>query len=212
VLDLKFSHRFGLVSGGGYELWGLDQAYIRIGADYGITNRLMVGLGRSSFEKTYDGYFKYKILRQSTGAVKMPVTLSLFSSIALKTLKQNDPSKTDYFSSRLTYAYQLIVGRKFTEGFSLQLMPSLVHRNWVETTAEKNDVFAIGIAARQKVSKRVAFTAEYYYVLPNQIAQGYYNPLSVGIDIETGGHVFQLHFTNSTSVIEKGFITETTGD
>jgi hypothetical protein len=212
VLDLKFSHRFGLISGGAYELWGLDQAYIRIGADYGITDRLMVGFGRSSFEKTYDGFFKYKILRQSKGKVKMPVTMSLFSSIACKTLKQTNPDKTDYFSSRLTYSYQLIIGRKFSQAFSLQLMPSFIHRNWVETMEEKNDVLAFGIAVRQKVSKRMAITGEYYYVLPNQIAPDYYNSLSLGIDIETGGHVFQLHLSNSTSMIEKGFITETTGD
>jgi hypothetical protein len=212
VLDLKFSHRFGLISGGAYELWGLDQAYIRIGADYGITDWLMVGFGRSSFEKTYDGFFKAKILRQSKGKVNIPLTMSLFSSIACKTLKQNNPDKTDYFSSRLTYTYQLILGRKFSEGFSLQVMPSFIHRNWVETSEEKNDVLAFGIAARQKVSKRMAITGEYYYVLPDQIAPEYMNSLSLGVDIETGGHVFQLHLSNSTSMIEKGFITETTGD
>lgn len=211
VLDLKFSHRFGLVSGGAYELWGLDQAYIRIGADYGITDWLMVGIGRSSFEKTYDGFFKCKILRQSKGKVNMPLTLSLFSSMTVKTLEQNNPDMTDYFSSRLTYTYQLILGRKFSEGFSLQLMPTLIHRNWVETVEEKNDVIAFGIAARQKVSKRVAITGEYYYVLPNQLAPDYYQSLSLGVDIETGGHVFQLHVSNSTSMIEKGFIAETTG-
>jgi hypothetical protein len=211
VLDLKFSHRFGLVSGGAYELWGLDQAYIRIGADYGLTNRLMIGMGRSNYQKTYDGFVKYKILRQSKGKVKMPLTLSFFSSVALKTLKQTDPEKTDYFSSRLYYSSQVIVGRKFSEGTSVQLMPSYVHRNLVQTNEEENDVFAIGMAARQKLNKRMAITGEYYYVLPDQLAEGNYNSLSLGIDLETGGHVFQLHFSNSTSIIEKGFIAETTG-
>ena len=212
VLDIKISHRFGFLNGGFYELFGLDNASIRIGGDYGITNWLMVGAGRSSFEKIYDGFVKVKFLRQSTGKVKMPITLAGFASGAITTLKWQDPDRENYFSSRMFYTFQLIMGRKYSDGFSLQVMPTLVHRNLVKMSTEANDVFSIGVAARQKITKRLALTAEYFYVLPDQLAPGFRDSFSVGIDLETGGHVFQLHFTNSTSMVEKGYIAETVGD
>jgi hypothetical protein len=212
VLDLKISHRFGFINGGISELFGLDQASIRIGFDYGLSDRLMIGVGRSSFEKTYDGFYKLKILRQSTGVKNMPITMSLFSSIAIKTTRFPDPDRENYFSSRLYYVSQLLIGRKFTESFSLQLIPGIVHRNLIKTSAEKNDVFHLGMGGRLKLSKRTSFNVEYIYVLPDQLAPGFQPSLSLGFDIETGGHVFQLHFTNSTSMIEKGFISETTGN
>lgn len=212
VLDIKISHRFGFLSGGLYELFGLDGASIRIGGDYGITDNLTVGFGRSSFEKTLDGFLKYRFLRQSTGKKKMPVTAALFASSAIKTVRWQNPDRENYFSSRMYYTYQLIVGRKFNKSFSLQLSPTVVHRNLVRTSLEKNDVYALGAATRIKLTKRMAINAEYIYVFENQLAPGYRNSFSLGFDIETGGHVFQLHFTNSTSMIEKGFITETVGD
>ncbi len=212
VLDIKISHRFGMLNQGAYDLFGLDNATIRIGADYGISDRLTIGAGRSSFQKTYDGFVKFKLLRQSTGKRAMPFTVAAFASTAIQTMKWQDPDRENFFSSRLYYAGQLIIGRKFSEAFSLQLSPTVVHRNLVRTSTEENDVFALGIAGRIKLSKRIALNGEYIYLLPDQLADGYRPSLSVGFDIETGGHVFQLHFTNSTSMIEKGFITETSGD
>lgn len=212
VMDLKISHRFGFVSGGIQELFGLDGAMVRIGADFGVTERLTAGFGRNSFEKTFDGFLKYKFLRQSSGAKNMPVTAALLSSMAIKTIPWRYPDRDNYFSSRLYYTFQLIVGRKFSENFSIQVSPTLVHRNLVATLEESNDVFALGVAARQKLTKRLAVNVEYIYVLPDQLDPRYTNSLSIGFDIETGGHVFQLHFTNSTSMVPKGYITETTGD
>lgn len=212
VFDFKISHRFGFINGGIQELFGLDASTIRIGGDYGITNRLMVGFGRSSYEKTYDVFGKYKLLRQSSGKKNMPLTAAIFASAAIKTIPFADQERENYFSSRLYYTWQLILGRKFSEGFSLQLSPTVVHRNLTASAAEKNDVYALAGAGRIKLSKRLALNAEYIYVLPDQIASRYRNSLSLGFDIETGGHVFQLHFTNSTSMIEKGFITESTGN
>lgn len=212
VLDFKIGHRFGFISGGLQEFFGLDGATIRIGGDYGITDRLGIGIGRSSFEKTYDGFIKYKLLRQSTGAKKMPITVAVLATAAIKTIPFRDPDRENLFSSRLYYTWQLILGRKFSENFSLQLSPTVVHRNLVRTNLESNDVYAIALAARQKLTKRVAINVEYVYVLPDQLAPGFRDGLSIGFDIETGGHVFQLHFTNSTSMIEKGFIAETTGN
>lgn len=211
VLDVKISHRFGKVNGGGYELFGLDNATMRMGADYGITNRLMVGIGRSTFEKTYDAFFKLKILRQSTGKKKMPITLSYVPTVAYKSLKFEDPDRQNYETSRFYFTHQLIIGRKFSEGTSFQLMPTFTHRNLVKFGDESNDLFALGIGGRQKISKRVSINAEYYYQHPDYKLRGTTNSFSIGFDIETGGHVFQLHFTNSQGMSERTFVTETTG-
>ena len=212
VLDIKISHRLGLVSGGVSEMWGLDQASIRLGADYGITEKLMVGFGRSSFEKTFDGFIKYKFLRQSTGAKEMPVTLIGLSSMAVKSNAWPEPDRENFFSSRLYYSYQLIIGRKISKSFSMQLVPSMVHRNLVENNDVEHDVYALGGGARIKLSNRMTLNAEYIYVLPDQLADPFLNSASIGLDIETGGHVFQLHFTNSSHMNTKGVITETVDD
>jgi hypothetical protein len=134
----------------------------------------------------------------------------------MTTLKQTDlpwydPARQDYFTHRLAYTFQLIIGRKFNERVTLQLNPGVVHRNLVGRADEPNDVIHISGAGRFKLTKRVAINAEYFHVLPNQLADGTTNSLSLGFDIETGGHVFQLHFTNSTGMFERAFITETTG-
>lgn len=209
VLDIKISHRFGTLNRGAYELFGLDNATIRIGGDYGLTDRVTIGLGRSSFQKTYDGFAKYTFLRQSSGAKVMPVTAALFASTAVQTMRWPNPDRENYFSSRMYYTFQLILGRKFSEGFSFQLSPTVVHRNLVKTAAEAHDVLAMAVAGRIKITKRLALNAEYIYVLPDQLLPGFRNSLSVGLDIETGGHVFQLHLTNSTSMIEPGFVAQT---
>jgi hypothetical protein len=213
-LDFRISHRFGQLSSGAYNLWGLDQATIRLALEYGITDRLMVGLGRSSNQKEYDGFAKFKLLRQATGEKSMPITLSLFGSVVVNTLEVNLPKPTDTyaFTNRLTYTSQLLIGRKVSERFSFQLTPTWIHRNLVATTADAHDVFALGFGGRAKISKRVSFNVDYFYVFSEQILKTNYNSLALGFDIETGGHVFQLQFTNSIGMIEKAFITETTGD
>lgn len=212
VLDVKISHRFGFINTGAYELFGLDNATVRIGADYGLSDRLMVGIGRNSFQKTFDGFVKYKLLWQTEGLREVPISVLWFSSVALNTLRNTNPNIEDPFDARLVYTHQAIIGRKFSESFSAQLMPTLIHRNVVPDVDEQNDVYALGGALRQKLTKRVAINAEYYYVFPDQISNRFRNSFSLGFDIETGGHVFQFHFTNSTSMIDKGFIAETTGD
>ncbi len=213
VLDFKISHRFGRLNGGAYELFGLDAASIRIGLDYGVTPWLNVGVGRSSVGKMYDGFVKLKFLRQQTGKRNIPISMLWVSDMAVSSLRNTNSEIEPYLNShRLYYTHQLIFGRKFTDGFSLQFMPSLVHRNFVMTKAESNDVLVLGVGGRLKLSKRVALNIEYYYALPDQLKPGITNSLSVGFDIETGGHVFQLHFTNSTGMVENAFMTETTGD
>ena len=211
VLDVKISHRFGNLNEGFYELFGLDKATMRIGFDYGITNTLMIGVGRSTYQKTYDAFFKLKILRQSKGKRKMPITLSYVPTIAYRSLKWEDPAIKNYTASRLSYSHQLIIGRKFSEGTSLQLMPTFIHQNLVTGANDPNDLFAIGIGGRQKITKRISINVEYYYQLEDYKLPGTKNSLSVGFDIETGGHVFQLHFTNSPGMNERTFIADTKG-
>jgi hypothetical protein len=209
VLDMKISHRFGVIDEGIYDLFGMDAATQRIGFDYGITDNLCVGVNRNSVHKALDGFVKYRLLRQSKGKVYMPITLSLISSMAVETQKWADPTRENYFSSRLFYTNQILIGRKFNDVFTLELAPTIVHRNLTATTNEKNTVYAMGIGGRVRLNRRTTFNAEYIYVLPNQLGDGYKNSLSIGVDIETGGHVFQLHFTNSNSMSEYSYITQT---
>jgi len=212
-LDFRISHRFGLLSSGPYEFFGLDQSNVHFGLNYGITDWLMLGAGRGTYEKTFDGFAKLTLLRQSSGARVMPVSVSVMSSVALKSVRWNDPERENYFSSRLTYVGQLLIARKISQGVSIQITPSYVHRNLVATELDPNDLYAIGAGGRIKITKRISFNAEYYYMVnpKARMSQQIYDPLSLGFDIETGGHVFQLIFTNSLAMIEKGFIGETTG-
>lgn len=212
VMLFIISHHFGKINDGAYNLFGLDQATMRIGFEYSFNDWLCLGFGRSTFEKTVDGFAKIKLLRQSSGLKNMPLSVSLFASSNINGLRWNEPERKNYFSSRMAYTYQLILARKFSNNFSLQLMPALVHKNLVPTEQDSNDIFAMGVGGRVKLTSRMALNGEYYYVLPGQRDEELFkNMLSVGFDIETGGHVFQLHFTNSQPMFERGFITETRG-
>jgi hypothetical protein len=211
VLDVLISHRFGRINSGAYEFFGLDESNVRLGLDYGITDRFTVGIGRNSFEKTFDGFLKYKVVRQRSAQNGMPFSVTAFSSAAIKTLKPANDEETD-FGSKLSYAYQILVARKFSDSFSFQLMPSLVHNNRVIEGHGYNDVYALGAGGRLKITKSVSLNVEYYYRFNPAPDNTTHNAVAIGFDIESGGHVFQLHFTNSRAMIEKGFINETTGD
>ncbi len=217
-LDVRFHHRFGSLNEGAYNLWGLDDATTFFSLEYGITNWMMVGVGRANLEKTYDGFAKFSLFRQSTGEKNMPVSISWFSSIAIQSEDFPDinsvQQNSNYpFSTRLSYVHQLLVARKFNELFSLQISPTVVHYNLVPTELDLHDVYAMGIGGRMKLSKRVSINAEYFYAYrpsKSNLTQQYKNPFSIGFDIETGGHVFQLLFTNASGMIEQQFIGQTT--
>lgn len=211
ILDFKISHRFGTLNSGIDEFFGLDNATMRMGFDYGITDRLTIGIGRSTFQKQVDGFLKFKALRQSSGKRVMPVTVTGVASAMIKTQKELDETVKRNFSDRLYYAFHVLIARKFSEGTSLQLAPTVIHHNIVPLATNTNDIYALGIGGRQKISKRVSINAEYYYVHPQHKLPDTDNSLSIGVDIETGGHVFQLHVTNSRGMTERTFITETQG-
>lgn len=212
VLDFKIQHRFGSLKGGVYEMFGLDNATMRMSFDYGITDRIQIGFGRSTYEKTVDGSIKARILWQTEGSEKMPVSVVWYSSIMVNGLKFENLTYERSFVTRLNYLHQLIIGRKFNARYSFEVLPTVLHRNFVLTNNEKNTVFGAGAAGRVKITHRLALNAEYFYVLPDQLNSFYTNSFSLGVDIETGGHVFQLHFTNSAAMVDKAFIGETTGN
>ncbi|GAA4499905.1 DUF5777 family beta-barrel protein [Hymenobacter ginsengisoli] len=205
------SHRFGALNSGPSEFFGLDHATLRLGFEYALTNRFEIGVGRSSLNKVYDGFLKYKAIQQTTGARAVPVSVTLFSSAAIMT--DHMTNGIDYtLGKRTAYTYQALIARKFSTDFSFQLMPTLIHRNLVINEGEKNDVYALGAGGRYKLTKRFSLNAEYYYLMPSYTADHYRNSVALGVDIETGGHIFQLHVTNSTGMIEQQFITQTTGN
>lgn len=209
VLDFRIAHRFGSVNRGIYDLFGLDQASMKLNFDYGVTRWLTIGLGRSNVEKTYDGFAKIKVLRQ-TATNKMPIGVVVLGGTSVSMLNWAQPTRKNYFTSRMSYFSQVIIARKFNESFSLQLMPSMVHYNLIaDNTKEQNDHYFLGIALRQKLTKRTSINIEYFYAFNPVVGQTRYNSLSIGFDLETGGHVFQLHFTNSLAMHERGFMSET---
>lgn len=215
-LEFIFGHRFGPINGGAYEMFGLDQAYVRLGLDYGITDRLAVSIGRTSTDKTVDGYLKYRALRQSKGVRNFPFSMTALGGIAYKLAPKKNSDVSPEFENvdRLAYTGQLLIARKFSPALSLQFMPTLIHKNYVESY-EENNQFALGVGGRIKVSKSMALTAEYYYnvsrpdnnTLPEDARL--YDAMTIGLDIETGGHVFQILLTNAIGLTERAFITET---
>ena len=209
--DLQFviEHRFGTINSGAYELWGLDQSQMRMSFDYGITNNIAIGVARNSFQKTYEASVKSKLLKQKfqNGS---PISITSYHAIFANSIHWATPERENLFSSRLSYAHQVMIARKFNQSFSLQLTPTYRHRNLVELESINNDYLALGLGGRYKLTKRVSLNAEYFHQLerPNE---NFTNSLSLGFDIETGGHVFQLHITNSQGMFERAFIGETTG-
>lgn len=216
--DLQFliGHRFGRLNSGWRELYGLDNGTIRFGFEYGVNDNLNIGIGRSSFQKTFDGTLKWRFARQKYGAEKFPITATWISTVYALANEWPNPERKNLGSSRLSYNHSLLVARKFSKYLSLQIMPTIVHRNLVETEDDQNTILAMGAGSSIRISGSMRFNAEYHYILPNQIVsriggETVSNSFSMGIDLETGGHVFQLNFSNSRGMTEKYLVGETTG-
>lgn len=209
MMKFIISHRFGDISSGIQQLYGLDYATIRIGLDYAITDNINVGFGRSSLQKHYDLYFKYRLLQQKKEGGS-PVSLVYYTNAAVRTI-QTTQTENLPFSSKLTFVHQLLLARKFNDFISFQLMPTYVYRNFVLDTEGDRNIYSVGSATRVQVSKVVALNLEYYFNLPNQLASRYRSSAGLGIELETKGHIFQLNFTNSLGLIAPLYIAETTG-
>lgn len=208
-LDVRILHRFGYVNDGIDEFFGLDDASMRMGFDYALSNDLNIGIGRSTFRKELDGFIKYRLLQQSTGLRNIPLSIILLQGVSTWTEKSFTGKVST--ENRTAYYTQLIIGRKFSDKFSLQLSPTYLHRNMAFETGYRKANLALGVGSRMKISKRMALTLDYTHSFTD-LPENYYNALSLGIDIETGGHVFQMHFSNASGMNERAFITETTGD
>jgi hypothetical protein len=214
TLDFRIQHRFGPANSGGSELWGLDgPANIKLALEYSFDGRFMFGIGRSSLEKLFDGFLKYKLLRQADAG--MPITMTLFAGAYYTSadVTINEIDVYDNTTSRLSYCYELLLARKFSNRFSFQVSPWFVHYNQVERTADKNDVYGLAGMFRFKFTKRSAITAEYSYRLNDYYVESdtrkYYDSFSVGYELETGGHVFQIFFANSFGMAESQFFAHT---
>ena len=208
VLQFIIYHRFSNMNDVLYNFFGLDGATTRLGLDYGISKRLSIGIGRTAVLKAVDGYLKYKVLMQSSEGA--PVTMALVAGSSYNTIRA--PYYEGDRLRRLNYLSQLLLARKFNASFSLQLMPTYVYNNLAETDKDKNGIFAQGYGARLKISKRTSINWEHYVVLPSQVNNTVRNTVALGFDIDTGGHIFQFHFTNASSMIEQQFIPLTTGN
>jgi hypothetical protein len=209
MMKFIISHRFGDVSTGIQQLFGLDNSTIRIGLDYAFTDNINVGFGRSSLQKHYDFYLKYRILQQRKEGGS-PVSLVYYSNAAIRTL-QTPLTEDLTLTNNLTFVHQILLARKFNEFLSFQIMPTYVHRNFVLDLESANDIYSIGTASRIQVTKVLAFNLEYYFNLPDQLADQYQSSAGLGIELETKGHIFQLNFTNSLGMIAPLYIAETTG-
>lgn len=209
TLDFRILHRFGPIKTGVDGLWGIDQSTMRFSFDWVPITDVEVGVGRSTANREYDAMAKVRLLQQSRGARNMPFSLLVDAGVTCKTGPWDDPTRPNYFSSRLAFYQQILIGSKISDELSLQLSPTLIHRNLVPTPDDPNDIFALGFGGRFKLTNRIAFVVDYYHAFNGMVSGKNFDPLSVGFDIETGGHVFQVHVTNTKGMNERAFVTET---
>lgn len=210
TMELKISHRFGAVSDGPRNLFGLDIATMRLALEQGLTENLMIGIGRSTTQKTYDGFVKWRIINQKENGI--PFTMSYLSTISINGMAP-DKTRKEYFSNKLAYVNQLIISSKINDLVTLQLSPTVIHKNLVPLAADKNTTFAIGFAATYNLTQHLSLNGEYIARIPIAFSTSTFtanhNSLSCGLGINTRGHFFELHLTNSMQMVEKGVITET---
>ena len=208
VLQFNIQHRFGTLNSGLYNLYGLDFSQVRLSFDYGLQDWLAVGIGRSSSLKTIDANLKIRIKRQMVNG--FPFTIAINSAVYLKQWKYAEKQQESFlFTNQLSYAHQILCARKVNRNLTVQLSPTILHYNLVDISDEKNDKYSLGIGGRQKLTKRVSINAEYFYQLNDKRNN---DVLSLGFDIETGGHIFQLHLSNSPAMIDSEFISRTNGE
>ncbi len=208
MLQFDIQHRFGPINSGLYNLYGLDFSQVRLGLDYGLRDWITIGVGRSSALKIIDANSKIRIKRQVENG--FPFVIVFNSSVYMKKWRYVE-AQSEYFlfTDQLTYTNQLLIARKISRNLTIQFSPTIVHYNLVDSVIGANDKYSLGFGVRQKLTKRVSLNGEYFYQLNDKRNN---NVFSLGFDIETGGHVFQLHLSNSPAMVEPYFITKTEGD
>jgi len=209
-LILIIAHRFGSIENGFDSFFGLDDAVTLINFVYGISDSFNVGVSRSSFQKIYEASAKYRLVRQKESG--FPFTIVGYNSVMINSsLEEGNLPKLE-FSDRLSYTFQLLISRKVNSNFSLEIAPTFFHDNFVFFDNQHNSQYAIGLGGRHKLSKRWSINVDYGWHLNRADNSPFKNPLSIGFDLETGGHVFQMHFTNAQAMNTNGFLGQATGD
>lgn len=209
-LTLVISHRFGTIKNGFNSFFGLDDAVTRIHFIYGVTNWLNIGASRSSFQKIYEGSLKVKLISQRKRGI--PVTVVAFGSATINTALDEANLPLLQFENRLGYTAQLLISSKITKGLSIEAVPTFFHENFVVLDEQENSQYALGVGGRLKISKRWSINVDYGYHFNRAENSPFKDPLSIGFDLETGGHVFQMHFTNAQPMNVNGFLGQATGD
>ncbi len=204
------AHRFGSVENGIDDFFGLDQAVTQLKFIYGITDGINVGIARSSFQKTYGLHAKYRLFRQQKNG--FPFTIVGYNLLTINTGLEKDQLPKLEFNNRLSYVSQILIARKIGKRLSLELAPSYLHENFVRFDDQDNSQFIVGMGGRYKLTKRFSLNLDYGVHLNRSGTSTFKNSLSIGFDIETGGHVFQLHFTNAQPMFENGFLGQASGD
>lgn len=219
-MQFMIQHRFGSFRGGIVDFFGLDQAGIRIGVEYTLPfyeGRICIGAARSNYLKMWDGSIKYQMFRQSKGPKSFPFTIDLYAAMGISSIDYADPARQNYFTSRMSYCFQILWARKFCRWFSFQLTPTVLHKNLVPLKEDQNTTAHLGFAGKFRISNRVSISAEYFWPISGQNFADVNNvaikgPLSLALDIETGGHIFQLVLSNSQANFDQTFIGETNQD
>ncbi|MFH4964141.1 DUF5777 family beta-barrel protein [Gaetbulibacter sp. M235] len=204
------SHRFGSIENGINTFFGLDDAVTRLNFVFGISDGLNIGFSRSSFQKIYETSLKYRLLRQEKNG--FPFTIVGFNALLINTSLDKDNLPQLEFKHRVGYTAQLLISRKINTNLSLELAPTFFHDNYVVVDEQDNSQFALGFGGRYKLGKRWSFNADYGWHLNRASSSPFKNPFSIGLDLETGGHVFQMHFTNAQPMNTNGFLGQGTGD
>ena len=205
ILEFVILHRFGSMANGAYDLFGMDEAVIRFDLEYGFSDRLSIGIGRSSLNKTYDIFSKLKIVDQRTGHRSFPISLVLFTKMEIETIMKDMDMQDRY-----TYDVQFLLAKKLNRSLSLQLMPTFIHRNLVETHNDYHDLISLGIGGRIKMTRRTSINYDTFFPIGKR-GETYKQGWGIGYDIETGGHVFQLMVTNARGSFESEYIENASG-
>ncbi|MEW4924736.1 DUF5777 family beta-barrel protein [Algibacter sp. 2305UL17-15] len=209
-LNFIVSHRFGSIKNGINTFFGLDEAVTRLNFVYGVSDGFNIGVSRSSLLKIYDITFKYRLVRQEKNG--FPFTIVGYNAILINTALDKDNMPLLKFKHRLGYTTQLLISRKVNTNLSFELAPTFFHDNYVAVGSQNNSQFALGFGGRHKLGKRWSINADYGLHLNRASNSPFKNPISIGMDLETGGHVFQMHFTNAQPMNTNGFLGQGSGD
>lgn len=205
-LLMFIQHRFGDINGGGYEFFGLDQASMRIGFEYGFGKNFNLGFGRSTYLKTFDAFGKYRILQQSNN---FPISIAITAGGSIPSIRNYFPEENDNFSDKISTNTQLHLATTI-KNFGIQISPGYLHTGHLISQNKNFSIFTLGMGGSVKISKKVSANLEYLHIFNNKLSN--INPLSISVDLDTGGHLFQLILSNSQRMFDQAFYTGTTGD